>query len=54
MRRDVRYMTENDNERRAINVTMNDDINSEDLAELLAYLAFILHNSGAYELYKDN
>ena len=44
---------ENDNERRAINITMNDDINSEDLAELLAYLAFILHNSGAYELYKD-
>ena len=45
---------ENDNERRAINVTMNDDINSEDLAELLAYLAFILHNSGAYELYDKN
>tara|TARA_R100000951_G_C2515369_1_gene141687 strand:- start:34 stop:291 length:258 start_codon:yes stop_codon:yes gene_type:complete len=42
---------ENDNERRAINITMNDDIDSEDLAELLAYLAFILHNSGAYKLY---
>ena len=26
-------------------------LRQEDLAELLAYLAFILHNSGAYELY---
>lgn len=44
---------ENDNERKAIDVTMKDDISYDDMTVLLGHLAFILYNSGAYELYKD-
>ena len=42
---------ENDNQRKAINVTMKDDISYEDVAELMGQLGFILYCSGAYKLY---